>query len=69
MPFDYRKLKGRIIEMFGSQSAFSKALCRSERTVSLKLNGKIPWTQVEICNAAKLLKIDISDIQEYFFNY
>ena len=39
MMFNYDKLKGRIVEKFGTQMAFSKALGVSERTLSLKLNN------------------------------
>lgn len=67
MAFDYNKLKGRIVEKYGSQTEFAKALGWSERTLSLKLNGKVPWKQTDICNAVKLLGLSDSDIQEYFF--
>lgn len=67
MPFDYNKLKGKIIEKYGSQQKFAKALGWSERTLSLKMNGKVSWRQVDICNAIKLLELTENDIQEYFF--
>lgn len=67
MAFNYSKLKGRIIEIFGSQGSFAKAMEWSERTLSLKLNGKVAWRQTEILKAIKLLKLSESDIQEYFF--
>lgn len=67
MAFDYRKLKGKIIEVFGTQSAFSVAMGWSERTTSLKLNGKIPWKQPEIFKAINLLNLMDNNIQEYFF--
>lgn len=67
MVIDYGKLRGKIIEVFGSQSEFSKAIGLSERTVSLKINSKIPWKQSEILNAVKLLHLKEGDIPEYFF--
>ena len=67
MPFDYRKLKGAIIEKYESQSAFAKEIGISERTLSLKINGKIAWKQNEILRAIKALGLKNSDIQEYFF--
>jgi transcriptional regulator with XRE-family HTH domain len=67
MAFNYNKLRGRIVERFGTQSAFAKALGVSERTLSLKLNGKIYFAQDEIVLAAELLKISEPDIQIYFF--
>lgn len=44
MSFDYSKLRGRIVEKFGTQVNFAKAIKLSERTLSLKLNGKIFYT-------------------------
>ena len=67
MAFDYNKLKGRIIEKFGSQSEFAKAMNWSERTLSKKINGKISWKQTDICSAIQLLGLSEEDIQEYFF--
>ena len=68
MPFNYSKLKGRIVEIFGSQTEFAKAMGLSERTMSIKLNGKVPWKQTEICTAIHLLKLSECHIQEYFFD-
>lgn len=67
MSFDYRKLKGAIIEKYNSQSAFAKEIGVSERTLSLKMNGKIAWKQPEIIKAIQALNLTTDDIQEYFF--
>ncbi|MCI8750912.1 MAG: DUF739 family protein [Lachnospiraceae bacterium] len=67
MAFDYSKLRGRIIEKYGSQIKFAKAMNWSERTLSKKINGKIPWTQTDICTAINLLELSENDIQVYFF--
>ncbi|MGN0272389.1 MAG: DUF739 family protein [Lachnospiraceae bacterium] len=67
MAFDYSRLRGRIIEKYGSQTEFAKAMHWSERTLSKKINGKIPWKQTDICTAIKLLSLTENDIQEYFF--
>lgn len=64
MSFDYRKLKGAIIEKFGSQSAFAAHMGISERTLSLKMNGKISWRQNEIIKAVDIIGLSKSDIQE-----
>lgn len=45
MAFNYRKLRGRIIEVYGSQTKFAKAIGFSDRTLSLKLSGKRSWKQ------------------------
>lgn len=72
MAFNYDKLKGRIIEIFGAQYRFAEAMGMSDRTLSLKLNGGVPWNQSDICKAVSfsftILKLKDSDIPEYFFN-
>nr|WP_302594492.1 DUF739 family protein [uncultured Acetatifactor sp.] len=68
MAFDYSKLRGRIIEKFGSQMSFAKAMDISERTLSLKMSGKRTWKQPEICLAINLLGLSNDDIQDYFFS-
>jgi len=67
MPFDYSKLRGRIVEKYKNQSIFSKRLGISERSLSLKLNGKIAWKQSEIMATIELLELSKQDIQTYFF--
>ncbi len=67
MPYQYDKLLGRIVEKCGTQAAFAQAMGLSERTVSLKLNGKRAWSQMDITRACKVLDIDLTDVQQYFF--
>lgn len=67
MTFDYSKLRGRIVEIFLTQSAFATAMNWSERTLSLKMTGQRMWKQNDICKAVDLLKIDEADIPLYFF--
>ena len=67
MAFNYQKLLGRITEKMGSQAEFARRMGLSERTISLKLNGKVPFKQNEIVKASSLLEIDNSDIAAYFF--
>ena len=67
MIFDYSKLRGRIVEKFGSQSRFATAMGWSERTTTLKMNNARTWKQSDICKASSLLEIKYSEIPEYFF--
>lgn len=67
MAYDYSKLNGRIIEKCGTQAVFAEKMNLSERTVSLKLNNKVPWKQPEMQKAAKILDFPPADIQQYFF--
>ena len=62
MAFDYNKLRGRIVEIFNTQSNFASAMGWSERILSLKMNGMCSWKQIDICKAIQLLKLTIEDI-------
>lgn len=63
----YDKLRGRIIEKFGSQKAFAAAMGMNVSTLSFKLNGKSEWTREEIEKACGLLDIPIEEVHSYFF--
>ena len=67
MAYDYNKLLGRIVEKCGTQSRFAEAMGLSERSVSLKLNGKVGWKQKEIVKACEVLDISTDDLCKYFF--
>lgn len=67
MPYDYSKLYGLIAEKCGTQTVFAQKIGLSERSVSLKLNGKIGWKQSEIASACEVLSIPVNDIPKYFF--
>jgi hypothetical protein len=67
MGFNYSKLIGKIVEVFGTRAKFSHAMGLSERTISLKLNNKISWKQPEINKACELLSIPAAEIPAYFF--
>lgn len=67
MSIDYSKLKGRIVEKCGTQSKFAEMMGLSERSISMKLNNKISFNQVEIKKAIEVLELKECDIEEYFF--
>lgn len=67
MERDYSKLKGKIIEKYKTQSAFAEAMNLSNRTISLKLKGKIDFNQKDIVKAVELLELDEFEIPIYFF--
>lgn len=67
MAYNYSKLLGRIVEICGTQAMFAEKIGLSERSVSLKLNNKIPWKQTEISRACEILDIPVTEIQSYFF--
>lgn len=67
MSYNYSKLNGRIVEKCGTQAVFAKRLGLSERSISLKVNNKVPWRQPEMQKAATILGFPETEIQEYFF--
>lgn len=67
MPYDYAKLLGKIVEKYGTQYRFADAIGLSERTLSLKMGGKVGWKQDEIAKACELLCINEREIHKYFF--
>jgi len=69
MSYDYRKLRGRIREKFGTQAEFSRNIGLSEVSVSNKLNNVVDWGQDEMESAIVALEIPLSDIHSYFFTH
>lgn len=67
MSNNYSKLAGRIVEKFGTQYNFAMAMKLSERSISLKMNNKVPWKDFEMVKASELLEIDVSQMHKYFF--
>lgn len=68
MAFNYNKLSGKIVEVFGTRYKFAEKMGWSERTLSLKMSGNRAWKQTDICKALKLLDLTEADIPTYFFN-
>lgn len=64
---DYRKLKGKIKEVFDTQDAFAKALGMSYTSLNLKVNDKSEWSSEEIVKACDLLNIPLDEAHIYFF--
>lgn len=67
MHYDYAKLAGKITEVFTTQARFAEAMNLSERSISMKINGKIGWKQSEITRACNLLGLENAEIPAYFF--
>lgn len=64
----YRKLKGKIKEVFDTQEAFSEAMSMSKTALSQRLNGSVEWKVSEIAKACDLLHIPLADAFLYFFD-
>lgn len=67
MQFDYSKLRGKVVEKFGSLNGFSQAIEISNSTLSLLFNNRSKWNQETIMKAIKVLEISVEDIPVYFF--
>ena len=67
MRYKYNKLRGRIVEIFGSQAAFAEKIHTSVQTVSAKLLGRSNFTQDNILVWSEALQIDQNEIGNYFF--
>ena len=65
--YNTSKLRGRIIEKYGSQKSFCEAVKRSVSFVSQYLNGKLYLDQRIIDEWADALEIPSSEIPTYFF--
>ena len=61
------KLKGRIVETYGTQGKFAAYLGRTEQTVTAKLAGRSEFTQADIVDWCNALGIGKDEVGEYFF--
>lgn len=64
----FPKLRGRIIEKYGSQADFAKEIGTTEVTVTNKLNGKYDISMSDIIKWCKALEISKDEVGAYFFN-
>jgi len=67
MEFNYSKLRGRIVEKYGTCVNFATAMGWSKTQLSSRLNNVVPFSGPEIKEAAKLLEIPGAEIDAYFF--
>lgn len=67
MPYTYNKLRGRIVEKYGTQEKFAEVLGITKQGLSLKMTGKSGFSQKDILQWCELLDIQQDRIVEYFF--
>lgn len=69
MEYDYSKLRGRIVEKFGTIRAFAKAYGISYVSMSAKLNGRVAISPKDIdkMSTPEMLDIQPCDYHLYFF--
>lgn len=63
----FPKLRGRIIEKYGSIKAFAEAIGLSQTAASLKLTGKTAFDAPTISKWCDALDIPIAEAGLYFF--
>lgn len=63
--YDYSKLRGLIVEKYGTFKAFAKAMGMGSSLISMRLCNDTYWSQPDIGRACELLGIE--DPKEYFF--
>ncbi len=67
MAFDYRRLRGKIKEVFGTQDNFAKALGIGRVSLSQRLNNLLDFSQEEIHKSCDILGIKQEELPLYFF--
>lgn len=65
--FNYAKLRGRMVEKFGTIEKTAEASGLRRDMISLALNGKRHFTQADIMALAKALEIPSEEVGVYFF--
>lgn len=68
MGINYNKLRGRIVEKYGSATKFSDEVGLTKQTISLKLAGRIGFSQHDIAKWCDLLDISADEIPLFFFD-
>ncbi|MBO7732811.1 MAG: DUF739 family protein [Methanobrevibacter sp.] len=63
----FSKLKGRIIEKFGTQKRFAEVLGMHNNLVSQRMQKKIAFSKDDMLKWGKLLDIPPEQFYEYFF--
>lgn len=66
-PYHYNKLRGRIVEKYGTQKAFAEVVGISKNSLSMKMAGKTQFSQKDMDLWANLLDISKDEYHSYFF--
>ena len=67
MEFDYRLLRRRIREKYGTEEDFAKGMHISTASLRRKFRNEGDFTMGQMLKAMELLDIDASSIPKYFF--
>lgn len=66
MTFDYSKLRGKIVERFGTVSNFAKTAGANDSYLSRKLKTGNPFNTDTVFKMSEILGIT-GEIEQYFF--
>ena len=67
MAYKTDKLQARIVEMFGTQSAFAEAIGMDKTTLSKLISEGRDWKGSMLMKAVEALDIPADEIDAYFF--
>ena len=67
MVFDYSKLKGRIIEKFGTVSAFAESMGYAQSGLYISIKHGKPISSKRIIEMTDALEIESKDVGEFFY--
>ncbi len=67
MLYTYNKLRGRIVELYGTQGKFAEKLGVSRNAVSKKMTCQTEFSQADIIQWSMLLNLQKDEYGEYFF--
>ena len=65
--YNYKKLNGKIVEIFGTADNMAKAISMNRSTLSKKLNNHVDFSAKDIDRISTALSIPRNQIGEYFF--
>ena len=65
--FDYKKLRVRIFEIMGTNTALAEEMGITKETLSKKLQGKVSFTAKDIIQICNILDIPCEEIGLYFY--
>lgn len=65
--FNYNKLRGKIVEKYGTLSNFADSIGKAVAWVSAKLNSGTGFSAAEVTTWCKALEIEKSEVGIYFF--
>ena len=65
--FEYKRLKGRIVEKYGTMREFAGLLGISPAMLTKKMTGRAGFSQADMIRCCNLLDIALKDIGSFFF--